>query len=49
MKIDWQLIKCAFGKHNMSEPNDDSFHGWIKVCKKCGYLTKISLYELIKK
>lgn len=38
---DWQLIRCAFGKHNMSDPIDDSIHGWVKICKKCGHLVKI--------
>ena len=49
MRIDYQLIKCAFGKHRLSEHINDSYHGWIKICKKCGYIHKLSLYELIKK
>jgi len=45
--IDWQLIRCAFGKHHMSEPIDDSFHGWVKICKKCGHIVKIPKPDFI--
>jgi len=46
--VDWQLIKCAFGKHNLSEPINDSYHGWIMVCKKCGHIKHAKLCDIIK-
>lgn len=39
--IDFELLKCAFNHHKLSEPFEDSLMGWIRICKKCGHTIKI--------
>ena len=40
--IDWNLLRCAFGKHSLGNIlHDDGRRQWIKVCKYCNKIVVV--------
>lgn len=48
--MNWNLIKCAFGKHTYGDAiQDDTLKRIVKICKFCGNTIKISdTYETLR-
>ena len=37
VKVNWKLLKCAFGYHSYgTKLHDDIFNKWVMICRVCG-------------